>query len=688
MSFFFDKMMPQTDEKVPWYNEIGGYFVAILVFTIRELVGLFANFSEPIGVLGTWIYVGVMFGVGVLAISLNLLPAYFSVKFVDRYIPRFRVYLLMIFAGVFGMLWQATLLHGDGIRGASYYETLKISASILVPMGMGLLVWMWFGWKQRRWKFEKYAAILLGLTLIIVSPLFLKSYKDFHGFVIFFALLVLGWGISETIKSKLLPGLAFLFLALSLVGVFTLSSWEIAQRYVQRYSHMQASILKLPLSKGFELQPRLNLLEDNRTFTKREIKHYREQVFSIEKKKARGKNILFIVLESTRADVWSDPKVAPKFQKWKKEGSYFPEAIAQYPATPLAYGAMFTSQPPSILAQTSAWAKTRLFDRLAPRFDHLYLSRPSNIWFNRSAITGFFVPEHRKVNKHRNINQAFRYLKTSLEKKDEGSFFAWAHIYEPHQPWVAHNSYLKKKAKKGSKQAYKSEVAYVDDKLGDFMTWFYKQPFSKDTLVVIFSDHGEGLGEKLDGTRFFGHHIQVRNMITHIPAYFSGPGVPKDKSEHAFNMQQMDVMPTMFDFMGEALPEQFLAQGESLFRLNEEPRERNLVCEAFSIRGKEFFAFIEAARKGGDPEKAKARFRKAYLKKEGKYSPKIGLEYGGEKLIMDMLLDRMWVYDLKKDNKEKKDLSKTNLDLRRALETRLEDWIGKQNYIKQELEKH
>ena len=99
-----------------------------------------------------------------------------------------------------------------------------------------------------------------------------------------------------------------------------------------------------------------------------------------------GQNVLLIVLESTRADAWQNERLTPKFHQWKRHGVYFPRAVANYPATPLAYGAIFTSQPPAVLAQTHAWANPRLFDIAHDKFDHFFLSQPNINWFDHTAI--------------------------------------------------------------------------------------------------------------------------------------------------------------------------------------------------------------------------------------------------------------------------------------------------------------
>lgn len=678
----------EQPEKGTWHAELGALFVAIFIVSLSEIFRFAPDFSESARMLGLGNYITALGAIGVLAVVINLALPFLLSKVAARFLPLLQLPILLIFAAVFGGLWQSTLMEGDGIRGLSYFNILRIAGWICGPLFLALWTWGWLKLKGPVKKRRHVLAIFVGLFSLGLSHAILQSYQAFHAYLLLFAIVMLAWGMSAFIKFRALGYLLPLVTVASVLIAFFLPGWGQTQRCVQGSSHVYASLLKLPASNPFELQPK-TLIDPDTKFTKNQRAAFRKALASNQPKtkKARGKNVLFIVLESTRADTWADPKIAPNFHKWKSNGTYFPKAIAQYPATPLAYGAMFTSQPPSILTQTPAWSKRRLFDELVPSFENFIFTRPKNIWFDKGAITGFFVPKDVKPNKHRRVKDALSFLKRKLVASDEENFFAWAHIYEPHQPWVPRKSFMSppgSKGKKGTKAAYLSEVRLVDDELGKFMDWFYAQPLSEETLVVIYSDHGEGVGEIVEGKKFNGHHVHVRNMISHIPAYFSGPGIPKGKVVEDFTVQHMDAMPTIFDFMGKELPADFYAQGRSVYDLLENPKQRPLITEAFSIRGKEFFKFVESVKKA-DPKAVRKRFRETTSK--GKYSPKIGLQFGDEKLIKDMLLGRVWIYDIKKDPNEKKDLSSSDPDRKKAMEDRLQNWVDQQSFIIGELEK-
>ncbi|MFW6053527.1 MAG: sulfatase-like hydrolase/transferase, partial [Persicimonas sp.] len=389
-----------------------------------------------------------------------------------------------------------------------------------------------------------------------------------------------------------------------------------------------------------------------------------------------GENVLLIVLESTRADYWAEPELAPNFHRWKERGLYFPRAVAQYPATPLAYGAMFASQPPTVLAQSPYWSDNRLFDYARPKFDDLILTRPKNRWFDHNAITDFFMPSDIAPYGHKDGQDGLEYARGRLEMLDDDeSFFGWVHLYEPHAPYDARPDFAHGG---GKRAAYRSEIAWLDDRLGSFMDWFYDSRWAEDTMVIVVGDHGEGMGDEVFGEPFWGHHVHVHEVVNRVPLFVSGPSLPEGAEEDEVQVSQLDVMPTIFDFVGLDMPRQSLAQGSSVYGLIDERPTRPIVTEAFSIRGTKFFNFVERAA-GGDRDEIAEAFHK--ISTEGsRYAPKIALQYGPHKLVYDRMLRRYWLYDTERDPMEKNDLSEERPELLETMKARLDDWALAQNW--------
>ncbi len=622
-----------------------------------------------------------------LAISVAVVGLHGAgVILVDRALQRFerpRLIVWLVLAGAFGLGWQDTLLRGDGIRASDYYDALRVIGAIAAPIFVATYVYVvGFAPRGPLWARRVLAALTAVIGFVGVQFVF-TDYVQFHAYLVLFVAGNLVWAVAPWGRSRAVAISGWTLLACSLAAVAVVPNWMSGQRATQRYSEAPAALLWLPWTESLQV-PAESVLNPDATLTSQGIAAIRRSVQGLRAElggEPRGSNVLLIVLESTRSDTWSQPAIAPNFHRWKKHGLYVPRAVAQYPATPLAYGAMFTSQPPSVLTQTPAWAESRLFDLLSLRFDHLVLSRPKNRWFDKEAITDFFVDDDTPVAKHTSTADGLSNLRKSIGAIEESdSFFAWTHLYEPHQPWVKQPEFMRST---GSRAAYESEVSLVDSELGKFMDWFFEQPFADETLVVIIADHGEGLGERVRGKKFFGHHVHVRNMVSHVPAFFAGPGIPKGVTNTEVPFAQIDMMPTLFDFLGEDLPEETMAQGRSLFASLEDPEPRALVTEAFSIRGKQFFEFVQAVRKS-NASKARERFRE--VSSSGTYAPKVALQYGRHKVIRDMLLQETQLFDILEDPEELVDLADKDPKTLADLEAKLAEWRARQTWVIRQLE--
>ena len=423
--------------------------------------------------------------------------------------------------------------------------------------------------------------------------------------------------------------------------------------------------------------------------------------------RAQPQNVIVVILESVRWDLWNQRAISPRFHRWREHGLYVPNAVAQYPATPLAYAALFLSQTPSVVTQSAHWMNDRPLDVLRRVFPNMYLSRPNNRWFDDQAITGFMTdPQH--FVEHRSAPQALRGLKSFVKrqlkskhgerdvnievKSDmEGEtdselprpFFAWVHLYEPHRPWRKHSRFMRpkfdyhelkdasqpsttsagkgKSRKRGKKpklsrhiDKYYSELRYIDHHLGLFMEWFYEQDIAEDTLVWVMADHGQGIGDRIDGKRFVGHHVHVHNQISWVPLYVSGPKIKKGQISYTIPVSQLDLMPTIFDHVDRPLPPKLYAQGQSLYETLKSPQARRLIpTEAFSIRGKELFQML---REGRTADRYISQKVKNQIVNYGKYPPKLGLQVGEYKIIYNRLLDQAHYYDLSRDRQEQKPL--------------------------------
>lgn len=630
---------------------------AYLALSFALVVGLFALIAGPVWGLGT---------------------------LVERWVPP-ALYWVVV-AGLFGLSWQQTLVQGDGIRAHAYFPAIRIALLVGVPVLCGLFV---YGVLLRRWFSRPHSVLLAGLALVggmFFNLLLFLDYQAFHGHLAVANGVLVAW-LAYPYRRRLRPKIVVTTVGLVLVAssVKAVGAGGDHLRYLQRFSHLPTSILDaVPYGDRLQHDPD-PVLEFDRQWDQQQHRDFERQFRQRSAgPPAEGDNVLLVVLETVRWDEWGDDELTPRFSEWKRHGLYLPESVAQYPATPLAYGAMFLSQPPSVLASTSYWSDHRLFDEISGSFDELILSQPDERWFEHTAITDFFLDPERDVRSHATAPEGLNDTRRRIEDlEDDESFFGWIHLYEPHAPYQ-YRPEFDRGGDDDRHRAYRSEVAYVDEHLGDFMDWFFEHPIAEDTLVVVVSDHGEGFGEQILGEPFWGHHVHVHNVVSRIPMFVAGGSFPEGRTRTDIQAAQLDVMPTVFDFLGVSMPSRLHPQGVALQQLRKQDEPRTIPTEAFSIRGIDFFDFVRDTGHTDDPESLRRRFRQISIDGSD-YSPKLAIEHDGHKLIYDRITQQYWMYDVDRDPYETNDLLEEYPQRAEAMKQQLEDWKATQSWVVQQL---
>jgi len=181
------------------------------------------------------------------------------------------------------------------------------------------------------------------------------------------------------------------------------------------------------------------------------------------------------------------------------------------------------------------------------------------------------------------------------ERKDaEKPFFAWVHFFDVHQPYTPPPPYdtvfagdyrgaLRPPAGAASPEArerwfqehvepamnarmvarapldaadakylvalYDGGVRATDERVGRMVAALEKAGLAGDTLVIVTADHGEELGQH---NAFWFHGNSVHEPVLHIPLIVKGPGVRAGRCDAL--IQNVDVMPTLLEWLGAAAP--------------------------------------------------------------------------------------------------------------------------------------
>jgi arylsulfatase A-like enzyme len=128
----------------------------------------------------------------------------------------------------------------------------------------------------------------------------------------------------------------------------------------------------------------------------------------------------------------------------------------------------------------------------------------------------------------------------------------------PSTKWAIEN-----KQWKNILQAYLASVSFVDHYIGVVLDALEKSPYAKNTIVVLWSDHGYRLGEK--GT--FAK-VALWNRATLSPLIFAGPGIP-EKVRIDAPVELFSIYPTLAELAG--LPPVNAIEARSIFPLIQNP---------------------------------------------------------------------------------------------------------------------
>jgi len=124
-----------------------------------------------------------------------------------------------------------------------------------------------------------------------------------------------------------------------------------------------------------------------------------------------------------------------------------------------------------------------------------------------------------------------------------GPFFMFVHYFDPHQPYAPPKRLADKYF-----DPYSAEIAFVDEQLGRLLDALAEQGLDDDTLIVLTSDHGEGLGQHGETT----HAFFVYDTTLRVPLIFWSPGRLPAGWTTAECVRSIDIAPTILALLGAA----------------------------------------------------------------------------------------------------------------------------------------
>jgi tetratricopeptide (TPR) repeat protein len=138
-------------------------------------------------------------------------------------------------------------------------------------------------------------------------------------------------------------------------------------------------------------------------------------------------------------------------------------------------------------------------------------------------------------------------------------FFFFLHIYEPHVPYDPPEPFRSRYA-----HPYDGEVAYCDTLIGEFLERLRASGVYDRALIILTSDHGEGLGDHGEEQ----HSILLYNEALQVPLIVKLPRARLAGQTIAAPAELGDIAPTIATALGIDVPRNM--RGVSLLRLLEQ----------------------------------------------------------------------------------------------------------------------
>ncbi len=307
---------------------------------------------------------------------------------------------------------------------------------------------------------------------------------------------------------------------------------------------------------------------------------------TVAKGQLRNANILLVTLDTTRADHVGAYGYAsaetPNLDALAREGTLFENCITPSAYTLPSHASIMTGLYPPYHgvrvngASALGDVHTTMAERLAAK------------GYRTAAFVGAFVLDGRwgleqgfdrydddfklgqdqKLDLARVQRPANAVVDAALGWLGEESakpFFAWVHLYDAHVPYEPPEPFRSRFAAGGPNGLYDGEIAFADSQVGRLLQWLDEKGVSKNTIVIVVGDHGEGLGSHGESE----HGYFVYDYALRVPLILRIPGAHLDGVRLPAQVRTIDILPTVIDLVSGEKVEPL--HGESLLPLFDAP---------------------------------------------------------------------------------------------------------------------
>lgn len=161
-----------------------------------------------------------------------------------------------------------------------------------------------------------------------------------------------------------------------------------------------------------------------------------------------------------------------------------------------------------------------------------------------------------------------------LAARGKDPFFLFVHLYEPHTPYAPESPFRERYP-----DPYDGEIAMADALVGELVAELRRLGLYDRALVLLVSDHGEGLGDHGEAT----HGILLYREAIQVPMILKLPGQEMAGGRVDSPAQLLDVAPTLLAAAGVERPPAMAGQPLPELARSKAPARR-ILSEAITPR--------------------------------------------------------------------------------------------------------
>ena len=158
------------------------------------------------------------------------------------------------------------------------------------------------------------------------------------------------------------------------------------------------------------------------------------------------------------------------------------------------------------------------------------------------------------------------------ERTADEPFFFFLHLYDPHTPYTPPEPFRSRYSDK-----YDGEIAYSDQVVGDLIADLKARGIYDKALIVLMSDHGEGLNDHGEEE----HGIFVYREAIQVPLLVKFPGNRHAGKSVSVPAALVDVFPTILQQTATPVPEQTTPAVSLLSLLEDDAPTRMIYSESY-----------------------------------------------------------------------------------------------------------